>query len=71
MILTNGSSIYLPLRSGLRHRITVSDLVNKVGCGLVTFQSINNVTTEGFKWNLGNNQLHKKIDWGGFLSTSN
>lgn len=53
LILTNGSSIYCPLRTGFKHKIILSDQIKKVGCGLITFQKITNVKTTGFKWNLG------------------
>ncbi len=45
MILTDKYSIYCPLRAGFKHKITVPQFINPVGCGLLTFNKIKDIET--------------------------
>ncbi len=53
LLLTNGSSLYCPLRTGYSYKILMSDDIEKEGCGLVTFGKVDRVETRGLRWELG------------------
>jgi thiamine pyrophosphokinase len=38
---------------------------------MITFGKVNDIETEGFKWNLSEKEFFKTIEWANFLSTSN
>ncbi len=72
IILTNSKSIFCPLRSGFKHKLLISKKdFYPVGCGLVSFQKVEEVETSGFRWNLGKGKGFEGVEWGRFLSTSN
>ncbi len=38
---------------------------------MITFGKVSQIETRGFKWNLGEEEFYKTLEWGNFLSTSN
>lgn len=71
IVLVGRENLMYFVRPHVKHEITISNDIDRKGCGLIRFGSSVNVTTNGLKWNLGAGHEYQKLEWGKLISTSN